>query len=104
MPVSASSASPPPAPGEGGGAFLTDLTRCAVYDNFAALGAGVEFGDVEHCTIYDNVGEGVRSASSLHNSIVRANAVQIANTFPTWCNIEGGAFGTGNVDLAIHEV
>ena len=86
-------------PGEGGGAFFSTLTRCVLYDNFASLGAGLEGGNVDFCTVYANIGEGVRSATSMKNSIVRANTIQLINTFPTYSNIEGGVFGTGNIDM-----
>lgn len=83
----------------GGGAMSSDLARCAVYDNTADDAAGTFGGDLEHCTVYGNNGAGVESASSVHNSIVRANTTQIvATSNVTYTNVEGGFAGTGNID------
>ena len=82
----------------GGGAYASDLTRCALYDNVALEGAGAWGGSLEHCTVYANAGEGVRSASSVHNSILRANLVQLIASPATYCNIEGMGVGLGNID------
>ena len=82
----------------GGGAYASDLTRCALYDNFASEGAGAWGGTLEHCTVYANAGEGVRSATSVHNSIIRANPAQVIASPATYCNIEGMGFGLGNID------
>lgn len=85
--------------GEGGGAFLTTLERCLLHGNLADVGAGVEFGSLEHCTVIDHLGEGVNSATSVRNSIVRGNSIQlVATPSVTYSNIEGGAVGVGNIN------
>jgi len=88
------------APGEGGGAHSSKLERCTVYENAADQGAGVHSTSLEHCTVFNNQGVGMQDGASAHNSILRGNqGSQIAGgPAVTWCNVEGGWTGTGNID------
>ena len=110
---------------EGGGIyvaasiFLMQIANCSIHDNFAASGAGVQadFSNpvLRNCTIAGNeladAGPGQGSGGAginadggtlrLVNTVVWGNVPDaLAGTQPiiTYCNIEGGAPGSTNID------
>ncbi|MEN6575851.1 MAG: MBL fold metallo-hydrolase [Phycisphaerales bacterium] len=66
---------------------------------------GLDFPEIDHCTIVGNRGWGINAASVVTNSIVRDNGPdgasgQIADSVAvvSYCNVEGGYDGVGNID------
>lgn len=91
---------------EGGAAYSNtgtiSLFDCAVYENVTAPGAGtVRYCIMENCVVYGNDGAGASFPVLVHNSIVRSNSGgSLLNPVSVlYSNIEGGAAGTGNIDL-----
>jgi len=87
-------------PSRGGGAVGFDLDHCVLYENLADEGAGVAGSSLEHCTVFNNQGAGMWEGTSAHNSILRGNqgAQIVGSPAVTWCNVQGGWPGLGNID------
>lgn len=81
------------------------FTRNVSSDAFSLGGGGV-LGDalVDRCTFVNNSATGgasaLEGAGAFQNSIVRGGSLPriAAALAPTYCNIQGGAAGTGNID------
>jgi hypothetical protein len=99
-------------PSSGGGISGGSATRCRIWNNSAATGAGVESTQLENCTVTANnaanPGGGYTFFSgpvnSIHNSIVWNNLPDdIDPTHPTptvsYSDVTAGAVGTGNIAL-----
>lgn len=86
----------------GGAANGADLERCVLLRNRADIGGALASGDALHCSFFGNEAKfdaSVLYAGAMKNSIAWGN-VPLEAVSATWSIVEGGAPGTGNLDLA----
>ncbi|AYQ33527.1 T9SS C-terminal target domain-containing protein [Runella sp. SP2] len=96
----------------GGGVFndnsSSSITNCLFLNNTVTTagsgisnGGGTDMVKVINCTFYGNAGPTTiineRSATSISNSIVWGNGGGISGGTVTYCTVQGGVSGTGNI-------